>query len=36
MLLDIIANEKTALKHELWEAPLTIGKSTGPAPKNRK
>ncbi len=33
MLLDIITNEQTALKHELWEAPLTIGKSTGPAPK---
>lgn len=30
MLLDIIHDPKNAKKHELWEAQLTIGKSTGP------
>lgn len=32
MLLDIIQNPETATRHELWEAQLTVGNSTGRVP----
>lgn len=33
MLLEIIKNPEAEMLHELWEAELTVGNSTGPAPR---